>query len=102
MAVVGKICILILQSKLLNHTPTIEKLEQRRYSTSSLPAHPLPQQHHMNQSNESSQAIVARIYEEELIKLAEQAKQSGNVTEYQLYQVKKQTSTLVLFSVHFC
>lgn len=36
---------------------------------------------------ESSEAIVSRIYEEELSKLAQQAKQSGNIAEYQLYQV---------------
>lgn len=38
-------------------------------------------------NNESSEAIVSRIYQEELTKLAQQAKVSGNLAEYQLYQV---------------
>jgi len=36
---------------------------------------------------ESSEDIVARIYEEQLSKLAELSKQSGNLAEYRLYQV---------------
>lgn len=41
----------------------------------------------MQNAGESSEAIVSRIYEEELSKLAQQAKHSGNAAEYQLYQV---------------
>lgn len=74
-----------LQSKYLSSVPTPDRMD-RRCSSSSLPSYQ-PPHHNTGSPNESSQAIVSRIYEEELTKLAEQAKQSGNMTEHQLYQV---------------
>jgi len=56
--------------------PSFDASRQQTQSSNAHPAH-----------SESSEAIVSRIYEEELMKLAEQAKQAGNMTEYQLYQV---------------
>lgn len=46
-------------------------------------------------ASESSEAIVSRIYEEELSKLVQQAKQSGNVAEFQLYQVSTLSTHII-------
>ena len=82
-----------LQSKYHHMSSTGSTVMERRHSVGScqLPATSTVQHQALQAqqlaSSESSEAIVSRIYEEELTKLAEQAKVSGNVTEYQLYQV---------------
>ena len=83
-----------LQSKYHHMSSTGGAVMERRHSIGScqlaVTSAVQQQQHQQAQqltSSESSEAIVSRIYEEELTKLAEQAKVSGNVTEYQLYQV---------------